>query len=474
MSTATADHQDLGADQVNKREPLATNWCFTQHFADRAIEEDAEKDAFAYFTNSFKMLDNINLFKWCIFELEHGKEGGRPHIQGFFKLNQRKRMSDLLRTWPRPGALLKPPHLEAANGDDKSQWDYCGKEQQWTGDFFVEWGTRPVFQTNGERERTRWATARQAAQTAQLDSVPDDIFVMYYGNLSKIAANYKRAKIMDCSRGELPQHFKWIYGPPGSGKTTFVHDKVARENASLYLKDCLTKWWDGFHGQEYTLLDDFPREGAEHMLNRFKQWCQQFPFPGETKGGLQQMRPENIYVTSNYHPREIWGSAEERDMEAFEQRFEIVYLGPAGQEWKPRATAVGFVTPISSKPAERLWAPKKAEVSDQDVALKWFEEEVHPGWPDSENVGSDEIAMAHEFYKSGQHMRLIEDKRFYDAFIKTMKGRREFGNVSTEKLRRLLQDPNEPPPSPIMVASETPATQPIVTESQLQDDEEEE
>lgn len=461
-TTTTTDPIDLTDDPVPKREPLATNWCFTQHFTQDAIARLAEKECFDYFKSVFQLWDSMGMFKWCIFELEHGDAEGRPHIQGYFKLHQRKRLHDLLRTWPRSGALLSHPKLLVAKGDDKSNWDYVGKEQNWTGDHFVEWGTRPVFQTNGERERTRWASARKAAQTAQLDDVPDDIFVMYYGNLSKIAANYKRAKIMNCSRGELPQHFKWIYGPPGSGKTTFVHDKVARDGASLYLKDCLTKWWDGFHGQEYTLLDDFPREGAEHMLNRFKQWCQQFPFPGETKGGLQQMRPENIYVTSNYHPREIWATAEERDLEAFEQRFEIVYLGPAGGEWKPRATAVGFTTPSPITRSVSVMPPgaPKRPVSEQQEfqrAIDWYVAWIQPNWTKGEAVGSDEIEEAYEFFKSGAHFCTYHDKRFTAAFKKP---------GATADAIAIAASPASGPDLTI-------ATQAMVTESQLEEEEEE-
>jgi len=54
------------------------------------------------------------------------------------------------------------------------------------------------------------------------------------------------------------------------------------------------------------LLDDF---GTAHAClgHYVKQWADIYPFQAEVKGGtLQNIRPQKIFITSNYTPEEIW------------------------------------------------------------------------------------------------------------------------------------------------------------------------
>lgn len=54
------------------------------------------------------------------------------------------------------------------------------------------------------------------------------------------------------------------------------------------------------------LLDDFGPSHAQ-LGSYLKQWADIYPFSAEVKGGtLQNIRPQRVFVTSNYRPDEIW------------------------------------------------------------------------------------------------------------------------------------------------------------------------
>lgn len=85
----------------------------------------------------------------------------------------------------------------------------------------------------------------------------------------------------------------------------------------LYLKP-QNKWWDGYTGQKYVLLDDFDKQGAclGHYL---KIWADRYACTGETKGGTIPLKFEKFIITSNYTPDQLWEDTEMRA--AIERRF---------------------------------------------------------------------------------------------------------------------------------------------------------
>ena len=226
-----------------------------------------------------------------------GKEvsrSGTPHLQGFISfVNAVYRPSRFLQQYGNG-------HFERARGTADENADYCSKE----GDF-VEFGTRPQSRTaqghhgkrGGEIEQERWEEAWRLAKEGKVEEIQADIRLRHYSTILKVAAKYAKPP------KELTElDNTWIWGPPGTGKSMWVH----RMYPGGYKKG-FSKWFDGFRedeeGHKTVILDDLhPKFGQKEEL---KNWADLYPFVAEYKGGVMVIRPERIVVTSNYSPAQV-------------------------------------------------------------------------------------------------------------------------------------------------------------------------
>ena len=221
-----------------------------------------------------------------------GKEvsqNGTPHLQGYVSFKN---------AVYRPSRFFEQygnGHFEMARGSADQNAEYCAKE----GDF-TEFGTRPQSRADqghhgrrgGELETERWEEAWRSAKQGKIEEIPADIRMRHYSTIVKVAAKYQKAP------ASLPKlDNTWIVGPPGTGKSTYVHMKYP----GAYKKG-FSKWWCNYQeddeGHRTVLLDDLHPKWSEK--EHLKNWADLFPFVAEYKGGSMQIRPERIVVTSNY------------------------------------------------------------------------------------------------------------------------------------------------------------------------------
>ena len=221
---------------------------------------------------------------------EVGKEG-TPHLQGWVVYVNKRSESGVRKAWKRMLRGLGGAHLEVMRSKIDVNREYCKKEGE-----YEERGDIPMSQKDkGEKNKERWELALSLSKEGRFEEIPVDIYFRYRSTCHKIYEDHKPAPV---TLNTLDNH--WFYGASGTGKSKEARDKYP----SAYIK-MNNKWWDGYKGEEYVIIDDFDKYDVA-MSGHLKRWCDHYPFPAEYKGGSKMIRPKTIIVTSNYTPEEIW------------------------------------------------------------------------------------------------------------------------------------------------------------------------
>jgi len=184
----------------------------------------------------------------------------------------------------------------------------------------IEFG---VWRHNGKStELSRLLDGLKDGQT--LNEVASEYGPTYVRNYKGIAV----WKAFCVSKSETKETLRglWFYGPPGFGKSRFVHETYP----DLYSKP-QNKWWDGYDGQSTVLLDDLDEQGAclSHYL---KIWSDHYPCSGEIKGGTVKLNHDKFIVTSNYTPVDLWPK-DDSLREAIKRRFTLMEKNERTGQW---------------------------------------------------------------------------------------------------------------------------------------------
>jgi len=272
-----------------------SNWCFT--------------------VNNYTLLDDQTLqdmpYKYLIYGREVGEEG-TPHLQGYVQYKKKLRLSALKKLHP-------TAHWEPAKGTQEQNKTYCSKE----GDF-QEFGT--PTKTNGGAS----TIADRAEKNARLMTAPIEELILT-GELhpqhakaihnARILVQEERRQLRppDALDGDLPH--LWFWGPAGTGKSF----KARTDYPDAYLK-AANKWWCGYNDEDTVLIEEWDKN-HNVLAHHLKLWADRYPFSGEVKGGTTgKIRPKRIVITSNYHPRDIWGDDPEGALGPIMRRFNVVHF----------------------------------------------------------------------------------------------------------------------------------------------------
>lgn len=258
--------------------------------------------------------------------LVYGKEtgaNGTPHLQGYIYFKNARKFSGVKSSFP------QRTHLEAAIASAEKNIAYCKKGNQPKAEYELDGvkglhygegadvfqkGEPPLSQKEkGDANTERYEEAKRAAMDGKLEDIPGDIFIKCYHSLCQIKKDYmEKPSDLDGVCGI------WIYGLAGVGKSR----KARAEYPGAYDKMC-NKWWDGYQGEKFVLIDDFDKSHSV-LGHHLKRWGDRYSFIAEKKGGAINVRPEKIIVTSQYAIDQIWDDQETRD--AINRRYISVCL----------------------------------------------------------------------------------------------------------------------------------------------------
>lgn len=211
----------------------------------------------------------------------------RVHYQSWAYASRAMKLSGWKKVFP-------GDHIEQMRGTFAQNDAYCNKETQCT-----TFGVKPM--ENGKKRSL--ADLCDAVMDAVNNEVPlcdvvtEEVFrptfVQYNNGISKLYDHAVNAKMRKLSKGMAPE-VTWVYGPPGCGKTRYVHDR----EPGLFNVPASDKykWKDGFSGQSAVLYDNVTPENISptELLVEIDRYLTQVP----KKGGFIGWRPERVYLTS--------------------------------------------------------------------------------------------------------------------------------------------------------------------------------
>lgn len=259
---------------MSAKRPEAKYWCFTCYDAECPWN-----------------LDNCT---YVVYGREICPTTGKPHLQGFVAFEKKTRLSAIKKVDP-------SGHYEVKRGTIAEAVKYCKKD----GDF-TELGDLPD-DNSGIAVRKCIEYARNGDMDAIEDLSPS-LFLRY-------KRTFDGLRKFDLPMLTEPTGY-WIYGLPGTSKDS----NVMKLNPFVKSHN---KWWDGYTGQKYVLISDVDTSTAKWIGNFLKIWTDMYPFNAEYKGGVMKIRPERVYVTSNYSLKALFMD-EPQMLKALERRFHVI------------------------------------------------------------------------------------------------------------------------------------------------------
>jgi len=252
--------------------------------------------------------------RWTICAIEHGTRNRRAHLQGAFYFKSATKWSTLVKQFK--GIWIVP-----AKGTASQIIKYCTKEDK---DCFQR-GEPPVDKQEASK-RGGAATAEKYQDALEIAKDPSksllecdaSLVIKHLPNLCKIRATF--GPVPDDL--EKPMSF-WLFGRPGTGKSTYVRNFCRDNDLLMFSKPLEDQWWDEMPSRTcVTLLDDFDIEHKNYGRS-LKIWADQYKFVVNIKNVKSSVRPSHFFVTSNYHPNEIWSG---KMLEALARRFTVKFF----------------------------------------------------------------------------------------------------------------------------------------------------
>lgn len=263
------------ASSDQKQAPAAKDWCFTS-FDEEAPRFDAD------------------VYGWLEGQQETCPETGRRHWQCYAEFKTKRRLSSIKKL----ACVGREWHWEKRRGTSDEASAYCKKPESAVPGTYFSFGVKArngVKRTFDEAVGLVASAGRLGLQRVRREM--PDMFVRYHRGL-KALMNENAAD----DRKETPRSVYILWGPPGTGKSSWVSDRypdktVCRVPATEFAKG----WLSGYSGQDVVVIEDYVPN--QTPAESFLQICDRYNTTVPVKGDHVPFVAEIIVITSNYDPR---------------------------------------------------------------------------------------------------------------------------------------------------------------------------
>lgn len=240
--------------------------------------------------NFEKYVQELEHFKYCIFQREKGHETGTEHFQVFIIFTIAKRFSTIKSYFP-------TAHIEACKGSNVQCRDYCCKS-----DTRVS-GPYEIGQFVEERSRTDISNfielCQLGASDVEIAKLYPSLYLKSLDKISKIRQSYVGDEFLNKLRDV---DVTYIYGLPGTGKTRYIYDNYKFGefyHTSVYNNST----FDGYNGQDVLVLDEFAGKINIELMNRL---LDRYPFELPARFANKVACYTKVYIISNFKITELY------------------------------------------------------------------------------------------------------------------------------------------------------------------------
>lgn len=353
------------------------------------------KDALTFMKVYLKEEYNIGIQKYVIAQEKHMDDS--LHLHMYLKLSQTINFKN-------PSCF----DLYIPDDEEKSKWEkYHGNYQSCrSANAVIKYCVKGGLYISNMDKEIEKANNKEEKMNAMEELIKGNMeikdFVSLYpsmnllGSYSRLKANLTALRL---DLRPLPRRQqvcgKWLIGEPGVGKSHLART-VTEGNLFVKLQ---TKWWCGYAGQKYVLLEDLSKPGPHSALPLLdlayylKIWTDKWDSVGETKGGANvPLAYSSFWVSSNYTIEEIFEGLEDRSLlAAIKRRFvvmSIISSDEIGNIEKPK----GYEDSVTQQMIEKKMNPSKSPDPLPQYSL-WGSV---PFSPDLQN-GGDESSLSRIF-----------------------------------------------------------------------------
>lgn len=282
-------------------------WCFTIFYDD--IQSAAIVSEGAELTVGLDGAEHTfvrNVLQWpdvqyLICQMELAPVTEKLHLQGYVIFKNKKRGS-----WLDTNLAAKlpkwylPPHWESRKGNHVQAKAYCSKaESRFAGPWEV--GVEIDEPKPGKRsDLINFKRKMDEGANEEMLATNDDTFVVW-AKYPKLVHNYKM--LLSEKKRSWTTFVQVYWGPPETGKSYRANQEAGPDAYWLNMPQGNQLWWDGYHGQEHVVIDEFygwiPRLLMQRLADDYK-------LDVPVKGGTTPFLAKKIWITSNGHPATWW------------------------------------------------------------------------------------------------------------------------------------------------------------------------
>lgn len=234
---------------------------------------------------------------YLIYGIEVCPDSARPHHQGYCEFHTNRKLARLKK-------FDTSIHWERRQGNQAQAIDYCQKEGT-----FIESGEKKAV---AQGKRNDLTEVRELIKEGK--GMKDVVEVANSYQAIKMAEIYLK---YNEKKRDYPPVVKWFFGPTGTGKT---RKAVEEAGSDYYMSSRNLKWWEGYDAHEDVIIDDFRKDFCTfHELLRI---LDRYPYRLEVKGGSRQLLAKRIWITSCFHPRDVYDTRE--DIEQLIRRINFI------------------------------------------------------------------------------------------------------------------------------------------------------